>query len=460
MVSRMGSASLNLGLSLILGLSLGYPAVAAGWAGKGATPAASSGGIYKIKHVVWIIQENHSFDNYFGTFPGADGIPPQTCLQKMPGSKACVKPFHMTIDEPPCDISHFWNAAHAAYDNGRMDGFVWAEGTPFTMGYYNGREIPNYWAYAHHYTLCDHFFSSFLGPSTQNHFYTVAAQDGGMIQMCWTLSQCLELMDDRGNLFSFASMVELFNKTHLSWKYYNETLPVPPNVAAQRANIGNNAFPNPKRFGIWNPLPGFKDVDDDPAAMARLLPLSQYFKDLKGGTLPQVCWIVPAFRDSEHATAPVDRGMWYVTRIINALMESSCWKNSVIFLSWDDYGGFYDHVAPPVVDAFGYGPRVPMIVISPYAKPGYICHKAYELCSVLKFIEVRWHLGHLTARDDRANDMSDCFDFSQTPNPPTVIPIPSHLKINIVDTPGCMYRPWVSLPGPYDHPPKVADPEH
>jgi len=94
-------------------------------------------GSEKIEHVVWIIQENQSFDNYFGTFPGADGIPPETCLPKMPGSRECVKPFHMTIQEPPCDLSHFWNAAHAAYDNGLMDGFVWAEGSPFTMGYYD-----------------------------------------------------------------------------------------------------------------------------------------------------------------------------------------------------------------------------------------------------------------------------------------------------------------------------------
>jgi phospholipase C len=426
-----------------------WPALLSSAATK-TTPA----GISKIDHVIWIIQENHSFDNYFGTFPGADGIPPSTCLPKMPGRQACVKPFHMTVNEPPCDLSHFWNAAHADYDNGRMDGFVWAEGTPYTMGYYDDREIPNYWTYARRYTLCDRFFSSFFGPSTQNHFYTVAAQDGGMTLMCWTFSQCLDLLDER-DAFSFASIVELFRKARLSWKYYNETLPLPPGYVKRDQDIGNNNYPDPKRYGIWNPLPGFKDVRDDPASMARLLPLSQYFADLKDGTLPQVCWIVPAYRDSEHPAEPVDQGMWYVTRVINALMESPYWKDSVIFLTWDDYGGFYDHVQPPAVDSLGYGPRVPMIVLSPYAKAGYISHRTYDFCSVLKFIEERWNLGHLTARDDRANDMRDCFDFAQPANAATVIPLPQHITIR--DVRGCGFPPSVLLPGPYDRAPKTAD---
>ena len=119
-------------------------------------------GIGKIKHVIWIIQENHSFDNYFGTFPGANGIPPETALPKRPGGKPCVEPFHMPQGEPLVDLEHSWESAHACYDNGRMDGFVWAEGTPYTMGYYDSTDIPNYWQYAHAYTLCDRYFSSRL----------------------------------------------------------------------------------------------------------------------------------------------------------------------------------------------------------------------------------------------------------------------------------------------------------
>ena len=102
-------------------------------------------GIEKVHHIIWIIQENRSFDNYFGTYPGADGIPPGTCLPVLPGSTSCIKPFHMP-ESPRCDLHHNWNVAHAAYNHGKMDGFVWAEGTHNTMGYLDQRDIPHYWA--------------------------------------------------------------------------------------------------------------------------------------------------------------------------------------------------------------------------------------------------------------------------------------------------------------------------
>ncbi len=399
-------------------------------------------GMEKIKHVVWVIQENHSFDNYFGTFPGVDGIPPATCLPKMPGSKACVKPFHMPAGAPPCDLGHAWPLAHAAYDNGKMDGFVWAEGTSYTMGYYDRRDIPNYWSYAEHFTLCDRFFSSLLGPSGPNHVYTVAAQSGGLIVNVATLKELEKTLDDPAG-FSFASIVNLFEKTKLSWKYYVQTLPAP--LASKFTKYGGVFSPAPDVYNLWNPLPGFKAVRDNPALMAHMQDLKEYYRDLDQGTLPQVCWIVPYFEDSEHPPSPIAAGMWYVTKLINALMTSRYWSDSVIFLTWDDYGGFYDHVEPPVVDAFGYGPRVPMIVISPYAKPGYIAHTTYDLTSVLKFIEERWGMGHLTARDDRANGMLDCFDFSQAANPPLVIPVPAKLRFR--SGAPCSFPP--SLPLPY-----------
>ncbi len=402
-------------------------------------------GFHKINHLIWIIQENHSFDNYFGTFPGADGIPTGTCLSLLPGSSRCVKPFHITATNLPiCDLPHEWWAAHAAYNYGRMDGFVWAEGTNYTMGYYDQQDIPNYWAYARHYTLCDRYFSSFLGPSLQNHIYTVAAQDGGITTpMPHTLEQVERALDDP-NGFSFPSVVTLFNKAHLDWKYYNETKPLPPGVSRD-VDINDQFYPDPKRFWIWNPLPGFKAIRDNPADMARLVALKEYFEDLRRGTLPQVAWIVPDTEDSEHAPEPIAQGMWYVTRLINALMQSPYWKDSAIVLTWDDYGGYYDHVEPPMVDAYGYGPRVPTIVISPYAKPGFISHETYDFTSVLKFIEERWRLPYLTARDHYALDLRDCFDFNQKPTPPFVIPVPAHVPERNVW--GCGYHPSVALPG-------------
>jgi phospholipase C len=397
-------------------------------------------GLEKVNHIIWIIQENHSFDNYFGTFAGADGIPPGTCSPVLPGSKRCIASFHMPKDMPPCDLAHRWVIAHAAYDHGAVDGFVWAEGTPYTMGYYDRRDIPNYWNYARHYTLCDRFFSSLMGASLPNHLYTVAAQSGGVINNIFSIKEIEEVLDTPGG-YSFATMVNLFTKANISWKYYLETQPVNPTGK----NRNYLADPDPKHYSLWNPLPGFKAIRENPADMAHLVSLNEYFHDLQKGTLPQISWIVPMGRDSEHPPAALWAGMWYVTRLVNALMQSPYWKDSVIFLTWDDYGGFFDHVPPPLVDAYGYGPRVPTLVISPFAKPGYISHRTYDFTSMLKFIEWRFGLGHLTARDGDADPMFDSFDFEQTPNPPEVIPIPANLPEPPAWEEGCVYPPSVNI---------------
>jgi phospholipase C len=410
-------------------------------------------GIDKIHHVVWIIQENHSYDNYFGTYPGADGFPPSTCEPKEPGGKGCVAPFRMPAAEPVCDLDHSWEAAHAAYDNGKMDGFVWAEGSAYTMGYYDERDIPNYWNYARHFTLCDRFFSSLNGPSLPNHLYTVAAQTGGLINNVnpITVKEVEDVMDDDDG-FSFATMVRLFDKAGVSWKYYVESEAIPAN---EERVPGDLWFPDPKTFNYWNPLPAFKAIRTNPKQMEHLVNLEEYFQDLKTDGLPQVCWIVPKWNDSEHPpeqAGPVRQGMWYVTKLLNALMGSPYWKDTAVFLTWDDYGGFYDHAPPPLVDSFGYGPRVPTIVISPYAKAGHVSHHIYDFTSTLKFMETRWHLGHLTARDDRADDMADCFDFSQKPNPALVIPIPVNLPVVNGPAPYCAYPALVPVVHPFQPP--------
>lgn len=405
-----------------------------------ATTAQVPAGIQKIEHVIWIIQENRTFDNYFGMYPGADGIPPGTCLPKLPGSQECVKPFRMA-DIPACDLSHEWEIAHAAYDHGAMDGFVWAEGSPYTMSYLEQTDIPNYWTYAAHFVLADRFFSSLDGPSLPNHLFTVAAQSGGLTGNVGTFEQLTREIDDPEG-FSFASMADLFSKANITWKYYVETLPKPPG-AEDRNNL---RYPDPKQMSLWNPLPAFAKVRKDPTLMAHLVTLDEYARDLQHGTLPQVVWIIPAFQDSEHPPEPVQQGMWYVTRQVNTLMQSRYWSSSVIFLTWDDYGGFYDHVPPPHVDAYGYGPRVPLLIISPHAKPGYITHQVADFTSMLRFIEERFDLPHLTARDHRASDFSDAFDFGQHPNPPLILPVPPNLKSQLVEYYGCTYPPSVPIP--------------
>lgn len=402
----------------------------------------TSPGINKIKHVIWIIQENHSFDNYFGTYPNADGIPPDTRLPKEPGAKPSVRPFHMPEGQPLIDLEHSWESAHACYDNGRMDGFVWAEGSSYTMGYYDSTDIPNYWKYTEKYTLCDRYFSSEMSGSSPNHVFTVAAQSG-ILNNVGTLKALKKITDDDDG-FNFISIVKRFIGQGITWKYYVETRPAPPDYSDINA-MSNLAYPNPKTFTLWNPMPGFKEIRDNPQVMEHLVSQKEFYKDIKDGTLPQVSWLIPDFQDSEHPPEPLKQGMWYVTRLINTVMQSPYWKNSVIFLCWDDYGGFYDHVTPPEVDAYGYGPRVPMIVISPYAKPDYISHETYDLTSVLKFIEVRWHLKHLTMRDHGANDMLDCFDFNQVPVTPLVFHVPKDEKSQLYKV-HLTYPPTVTLP--------------
>ncbi len=421
------------------------PDAAARAASQAGTSAAETQGMDKIQHVIWIIQENHSFDNYFGTYPGVDGIPPSTCLPKLPGSQDCVEPFHMPAEQPVCDLSHEWNVAHAAYDHGTMAGFVWAEGSPYTMGYYDRRDIPNYWKYARHFTLFDHFFSSLEGPSLPNHVYTVAAQSGGLIVNVATLKQLEQALHNPEG-FTFQSIVTLLTAGNVSWKYYVETNPNAPVTTLDFGNSKEISNPEPQQFYVWNPLPGFPSIRDNPKLMGHLVAQEEFLRDLRDGTLPQVSYLVPDWDDSEHPPAVIGSGMWYVTKLINAIMQSRYWHSSAIFLTWDDYGGFYDHVPPPQLDAFGFGPRVPALLLSPYARRGHIDRETYEFSSILKFIETRWHLPQLTSRDAEASDMMRAFKFDQKPLPPYVIPVPA------ANTPPpgkyryCMYPSSVPIP--------------
>jgi len=411
-----------------------------------------------LKHFIYIIQENRSFDTYFGTYPGANGIPPGVKLPYRPGGPPEVAPFHLHAPTIPHDLNHSWQAAHTAWDNGTMDGFLWAEwpaalrfywqqpvpqpdphlvhplpvppggarrgrgrrglasrggqlqgdrpeapppGPPpawvlNTLSYYDYHEIPNYWAYAHRFTLCDNFFSSLMGPSEPNHLYTVAAQSGGMV------NNPSPGVARQPGVYTFPTMAELLQGAHVSWRYYDEK-------------------PDPHAHSLWNPLPGFKQFQDNPQLMAHVVGLDEFNRDLESDDFPAVAWIVPTAPDSEHPPANATRGMWHVTDLINAVMRSRYWKDSVIILTWDDYGGFYDHVPPQEVDKFGFGPRVPALILSPYVRPDAICHTRFDFTSPLKLIETKFGLAPLTERDRQADDMLGCFDFRQKPLAPFVI---------------------------------------
>src|SRR6516162_6020715 len=201
-----------------------------------------------------------------------------------------------------------------------------------------------------------------------------------------------EGVGDTGAVYTFPTMAELLQNTHVSWKYYDEK-------------------PNPKQHSLWNPLPGFRQFQQSPELMSHLVGMNQFYKDAKSGHLPQVCWIVPNRADSEHPPDDSARGMWHVTDLVNAIMRSDAWRSTVIIITWDDFGGFYDHVPPPAVDTFGFGPRVPLIVISPYVKEGTVSHTVYEFASVLQFIETRYKTKALGPRDVEANSLLGMFDF-------------------------------------------------
>jgi phospholipase C len=427
-----------------------------------------------IEHFIYIIQENQTFDRYFGTYPGANGIPPGTKLPFRPGGPPKVAPFHLKKTAIPKDLPHTWQAAHTAWNNGRMDGFLWAEwpdaleyywnspvpqpdpglvhpqpgaerkvqrdekgikqgeaalkrGQPRkdkssalpggpppkwvlnTLSYYDWHEIPNYWEYARRFTLCDYFFSALMGPSEPNHLYTVAAQSGGLVN---NPSPGVATLP---GVYSFPTMAELLRDSGVPWRYYDED----------------------KRFrehSLWNPLPGFASFQKDPDLMAHLVNLDSFYRDIKERRLPAVAWLVPTFKNSEHPPADAAQGMWHVTRLINAVMESPYWKKSAIILTWDDYGGFYDHLPPPEVDRYGYGFRVPALVISPYARSGFVCHTYFDLTSPLRLIQRRFGLKPLADRDRNANDMLDCFDFQQKLLEPAVVTPSTKLNFNNLKT--------------------------
>jgi phospholipase C len=355
------------------------------------TPPQPTG---QIRHVLFVIQENHSFDNYFGAYPGVDGLNGLMRLPETRGGAPTVVPFELTAPINH-DLPHTWSAAHEAYDGGRMDGFVWADGHSDAMGYYTGATIPNYWAYAAHFTLDDMFFASLMGPSLPNHLYTVAGQAGGWMWNMWLPPTCG---------FAFPDVPAQLTAAGVSWTDYSGT---PPN-----------------QFWLWNPLPGFADFERDPALMAHLAWTSRYFQDLRDGELPTVAWITPDMLDSEHPPTDPRIGMWYVTDLLNALMQSPYWRDTVVVVTWDEYGGFYDHVAPTQVDPYGFGFRVPALVISPYARPGYVDSTTFDFTSVLRYIEDMAGAAYLTRRIAGANSVASELDVGQAPLPPFLIARP------------------------------------
>jgi phospholipase C len=407
-------------LTFALGLAAVAATIAAAVSAGGpssasARPKAKPTGIHKIKHVIVIMQENRSFDSYFGTYPGADGIPMQngvpTVCSPDPKAGNCVKPYH-----DPNDLNsggpHGDKAAVADVNGGRMNGFiVQAEqgrkacvdpnnpacarkGKVDVMGYHDAREIPNYWAYAKNFVLQDHMFEPNSSWSLPAHLFMVSEWSAKCSSS--DPKSCVNALQSPGSppdnkhpkrpapIYAWTDLTYLLHKYQVSWRYYvfNGTEP-----DCENDGMFCNPVPqNVKTPGIWNPLPWFTTVKQD-GQLANVTRLDDYYTAARTGKLPAVSWINPTGSVSEHPPGLVSAGEKYVTSLINAAMHGPEWKSTAIFLAWDDWGGFYDHVVPPNVDQNGYGLRVPGLVISPYARKGFIDHQTLSFDAYAKFIE-------------------------------------------------------------------------
>jgi phospholipase C len=379
----------------------------------------------KIQHVVYILKENRSFDNYFGTFPGADGA---TSGVISTGETILSSD---SPDRTPRDHGHAWEDAHTAIDGGKMDQFDLVQdgnvnGDMLSMTQFLMADIPNYWSYAQHFALADHMFGSIAAESFPNHLYSIAAQSAGAVDnpnsLRWgcdaSPSTHVSLLDPKGNsttvfpCFEMQTMGDELEAGGVSWRYYAPSL-------------GQPGY-------IWSAFDAIGHIRNSDLWSSRVAPFEQFATDAAAGNLPAVSWLIPDFGVSDHPSRQIPgspptisacEGENWTVQNINAIMQGPNWPTTAIVLVWDDFGGFYDHVPPPTVDFYGLGIRVPAIVISPFVKEGTVSHTVYEPASILQFIEARFKLKSLTARDIQANSLLDMFDFTQSPAPPLVLPL-------------------------------------
>jgi phospholipase C len=400
-----------------------------------------------IKHVVIMIQENRTFNDFFATFPGADGSTTGVMAQ----SPGCGVPARATVSltesnlVTPHDMNHQYPAYKIARNGGQMDGFDkvrFVNGQPecaFPYQYTNPAQIQPYWELARQYVLAEHMFttqgsSSFTAHQDLIAGATIVAQNKAMVDLptcsglkcVWgcdapkspptrtsLITQNDQYLLDQGpfpcsNRFksAYPTLRDLLDAKSISWKYY-----VPP----MNTNFGK----------LMSAFDVVAAVRYGPEWTTNVVtPQTQIFNDISNHSLPAVSWVIPDEPDSDHPGEKVDNGPEWVASVVNAIGGSRYWKSTAIIIVWDDWGGLFDNLVPPV-KGYGYGGlgfRVPAIIVSPYAKAGYISPTQYEFASILKYIEKNWKLGSLGTSDVRANSLIDSFNYLQTPIPFTAIP--------------------------------------
>jgi phospholipase C len=386
---------------------------------------------HHIKHVIIVIQENRSVDNLFNGFPGADTV-------RAGQSKSGLVELRPVDLDYPADVDHQHRAFLQEYDGGRMDGFESAFTTPrqadtFPYSYVPESQVEPYWIMGERYTFADRTFQSNTGPSFPAHLYLISGQgefvadNPNHLETTHFAWGCDSPPDARVSLiapngeevpgpwpcFDFNTLADDALANGVTWRYY----------APGIDQLGS----------IWSAFDAVRHIRFGPLWGDVVSPETRVLHDAKIGNLPAITWVVPSAQNSDHPFPKFDTehdvgvtgqyGPEWVASVVNAVAEGPLWDSTAIIVVWDDWGGWYDHVAPPQLDRMGLGFRVPMMVISPWAKRHYVSHTQHEFGSIMRFAEQVFDLPSLHTTDERSDALRDCFDFEQRPG--TFEPIPT-----------------------------------
>jgi phospholipase C len=380
------------------------PATAAG------TPSAQHRAVTPIKHFIFLMQGGRTFDDYFGTYPGAEGLSAGICQLRVTGSPkdGCVKPFLLDRKQS-APVSASRTIIANQNDGGKMDGFVAAyqrqglDGAA-VMGHYDGRALPFYWKAAGNYVLFDHFFSSAQYGIRNNRSYWVSAlpAPGGTGRI------------PAGGYGNQLTIFDRLQAAGVSWKFYVQDY--------NRTQTYQSASPaNPQTQTARVPLVDYQRFTHDPALAQHIVGLDQYYRDLEDGRLPAVAYVATSAGDDERSAQSISAGQSLIQTMVTQLMQSRYWGSSALMWSYDGSGGWFDNVRPPQAGAAALGFRVPALLISAYGRKGQVNHTVLDYTSALKFIEQNWRLAPLSARDAHANSLSSGFDFAAGPRPAVLL---------------------------------------